>query len=170
MPVPAQPSSRKRTLADLGLVYAAAIWGSTFFLVKDALAGIDPVTIASIQKIIRRLREDGIADIGLGYPLLRRMLQELGHRFVQTGATEQADDIFWMVRAFKGLDYAFPSPCGVFTAESRSIPFALGQDPASMTCELGNVTAVVGANVELKVFVAEASNLAAVLTMSPIMV
>ena len=44
------------------------------------------------------LREDGIADIGLGYPLLRRMLQELGRRSVQAGATEQADDIFWLVQ------------------------------------------------------------------------
>lgn len=45
------------------------------------------------------LREDGIADLGLGYPLLRRMLLELGRRFVQAGVIEQADDIFWLVQA-----------------------------------------------------------------------
>jgi phosphohistidine swiveling domain-containing protein len=44
-------------------------------------------------------REDGIADLGLGYPLLRRMLRELGHRFVRAGAIEQADDIFWLFQA-----------------------------------------------------------------------
>jgi pyruvate,water dikinase len=42
------------------------------------------------------LREDGIADIGLGYPLLRRMLRELGRRFAQAGAIVQADDVFWL--------------------------------------------------------------------------
>jgi phosphoenolpyruvate synthase/pyruvate phosphate dikinase len=42
------------------------------------------------------LREDGIANIGLGYPLLRRMLRELGRRFVQAGAISQVDDIFWL--------------------------------------------------------------------------
>jgi phosphohistidine swiveling domain-containing protein len=42
------------------------------------------------------LREDGIADIGLGYPLLRRMLRELGRRIAQAGAIAQADDVFWL--------------------------------------------------------------------------
>jgi phosphohistidine swiveling domain-containing protein len=45
------------------------------------------------------LREDGIADLGLGYPLLRRMLRELGRRFVRAGVIEQADDIFWLTEA-----------------------------------------------------------------------
>jgi pyruvate,water dikinase len=45
------------------------------------------------------LREDGIADLGLGYPLLRRMLRELGRRLVQAGAIDQADDIFWLFQA-----------------------------------------------------------------------
>jgi phosphohistidine swiveling domain-containing protein len=42
------------------------------------------------------LREDGITNIGLGYPLLRRMLRELGRRIAQAGAIAQADDIFWL--------------------------------------------------------------------------
>ncbi len=42
------------------------------------------------------LREDSLADLGLGYPLLRQMLMELGRRLVQAGAVEQAADIFWM--------------------------------------------------------------------------
>ena len=45
------------------------------------------------------VREDGIADIGLGYPLLRAMLFELGRRLVAAGAIGQADDIFWLERA-----------------------------------------------------------------------
>jgi len=42
------------------------------------------------------LREDGIAEIGLGYPLLRQMLRELGRRFAKAGAIEQPEDIFWL--------------------------------------------------------------------------
>jgi pyruvate,water dikinase len=42
------------------------------------------------------LREDGIAEIGLGYPVLRRMLQELGRRFVAEGAIAELDDVFWL--------------------------------------------------------------------------
>lgn len=33
--------------ADLGLVYCAAVWGATFFMVKDALAGVDPVALVA---------------------------------------------------------------------------------------------------------------------------
>ncbi|MFL7793805.1 MAG: PEP-utilizing enzyme, partial [Anaerolineae bacterium] len=42
------------------------------------------------------VREDALADIGLGYPALREMLHELGRRFVQAGAIAQPDDIFWL--------------------------------------------------------------------------
>ena len=45
------------------------------------------------------LREDGIAEIGLGYPVLRQMLRELGRRFAERGAIQQADDIFWLEAA-----------------------------------------------------------------------
>lgn len=45
------------------------------------------------------LREDGIADLGLGYPLLRQMLLELGRRLVQASSIDQAADIFWLYEA-----------------------------------------------------------------------
>ena len=44
------------------------------------------------------LREDGLADVGLSYPLLRQMLRELGCRFVAAGSIEQPDDIFWLTQ------------------------------------------------------------------------
>jgi rifampicin phosphotransferase len=55
------------------------------------------------------LREDGLADVGLGWPLLRKILQECGRRMLLTGAIEKADDIFWLyedelVRAAAALD------------------------------------------------------------------
>jgi pyruvate,water dikinase len=42
------------------------------------------------------LREDCIANLGLSYPQIRRMLVELGRRFVEGGAISQAEDIYWL--------------------------------------------------------------------------
>jgi phosphohistidine swiveling domain-containing protein len=43
-----------------------------------------------------RVREDCIFDIGLGYPVLRRMLRELGRRLAGGGAIAEPDDVFWL--------------------------------------------------------------------------
>ena len=48
---------------------------------------------------LSEVREDALADIGLGYPILRAMLRELGSRFMAAGSIAQADDIFWLERA-----------------------------------------------------------------------
>ena len=42
------------------------------------------------------VREDALAEIGLGYPKLREILRELGRRFTEAGVIEKADDIFWL--------------------------------------------------------------------------
>ena len=42
------------------------------------------------------LREDGLADVGLAYPLLREMLREVGERLVEGGAIASADDVYWL--------------------------------------------------------------------------
>jgi phosphohistidine swiveling domain-containing protein len=42
------------------------------------------------------LREDALADVGFAYPLLRKMLRELGRRLVAGGMIQKADDIFWL--------------------------------------------------------------------------
>jgi phosphohistidine swiveling domain-containing protein len=42
------------------------------------------------------LREDGIAEIGLGYPILHKLLLELGRRFTAAEAIETASDIYWI--------------------------------------------------------------------------
>src|SRR5207249_4691775 len=42
------------------------------------------------------LREDGLADVGLGWPILRRMLHEIGSRLVRADAIEKSDDVFWL--------------------------------------------------------------------------
>jgi phosphohistidine swiveling domain-containing protein len=42
------------------------------------------------------LREDALADVGLGWPIVRRMLWEIGRRLVATHAIDSRDDVFWL--------------------------------------------------------------------------
>ncbi|MGA3024770.1 MAG: PEP/pyruvate-binding domain-containing protein [Bryobacteraceae bacterium] len=42
------------------------------------------------------LREDALADVGLGWPVLRRILREAGRRMVAAGAIAECDDVFWL--------------------------------------------------------------------------
>lgn len=44
------------------------------------------------------MREDALADVGLGWPRLRRDLRELGRRLVDAGALSERDDVFWLTR------------------------------------------------------------------------
>lgn len=47
-----ETSISKKRLADVGLLYAAAIWGSTFFIVKAALEYINPVILVGYRFLI----------------------------------------------------------------------------------------------------------------------
>ena len=42
------------------------------------------------------VREDALAEIGLAYPQIRALLRELGQRFVEAGAIQQAEDVYWL--------------------------------------------------------------------------
>jgi rifampicin phosphotransferase len=42
------------------------------------------------------LREDALADVGLGWPVLRRMLREIGRRLTGASAIASPDDVFWL--------------------------------------------------------------------------
>jgi pyruvate,water dikinase len=44
------------------------------------------------------LREDALADVGLGWPLVRRLLRDLGRRLAAAGALAGRDDVFWLER------------------------------------------------------------------------
>ena len=62
------------------------------------------------------LREDGLADVGLAYPLLRQMLLELGRRFTNGGMIVSPEDIFWLnqdevEKAATKLDCGEPLGC-----------------------------------------------------------
>lgn len=70
------PAKRKTILADTGLAYAAAIWGSTFFLVKGALADIDPVTMVAYRFLLA-----GVVLLGYVLYTKRPILKGLGRAF-----------------------------------------------------------------------------------------
>jgi pyruvate,water dikinase len=55
------------------------------------------------------LREDALADVGLGWPVVRRLLLELGRRLAAAGSLAARDDVFWLTlveleAAARGLD------------------------------------------------------------------
>lgn len=68
-------------------------------LVRERL---DPARRASFDRLLRwaqkaaPVREDALADIGLAWPLMRRMLLELGQRLVGSGVITEPGDIFWL--------------------------------------------------------------------------
>jgi phosphohistidine swiveling domain-containing protein len=45
---------------------------------------------------LAEVREDALAEIGLGYPLIRERLHELGRRFTEAGVIRGADDIYFL--------------------------------------------------------------------------
>jgi pyruvate,water dikinase len=80
-----QAAARRRGEAE-GTV-RARLWGLKRWAFEKSLAW------AQTQA---PLREDGLALIGLGYPVLRRMLRELGSRLAGAGMVEAAEDIYWL--------------------------------------------------------------------------
>jgi phosphohistidine swiveling domain-containing protein len=71
------------------------------------------------------LREDGLADVGLSYPLLRQMLREIGRRLAEHGLIQEADDVFWLTqdeveRAAAGLDRGLPR--GALDSLASTVP------------------------------------------------
>ncbi|MBI4060501.1 MAG: EamA family transporter [Elusimicrobia bacterium] len=59
--------------ADFGLVYCAAVWGVTFYMVKDALAGVDPVAMVAHRFLLSALL---LAPWALARPSRGRHLKE----------------------------------------------------------------------------------------------
>ncbi|MDP9999588.1 PEP/pyruvate-binding domain-containing protein [Pseudarthrobacter sulfonivorans] len=74
---------------------------------RDELAGttasrLGPRRRAAFRRLLRwaqttaPIREDALADVGLAWPLLRRMLLELGRRLVDSSVIALPDDVFWL--------------------------------------------------------------------------
>ncbi|MGO4228664.1 PEP/pyruvate-binding domain-containing protein [Arthrobacter sp. YAF34] len=66
------------------------------------IARLGPKRRAAFLRLLRwaqnaaPIREDALADVGLAWPLLRRMLFELGQRLVGSSVIAEAGDVFWL--------------------------------------------------------------------------
>ncbi|HEY0815370.1 MAG TPA: PEP/pyruvate-binding domain-containing protein [Pseudonocardia sp.] len=71
-------------------------------LTAATVARLDPARRKVFLRLLRwaqrvgPVREDALADIGLAWPQMRRMLAELGRRRVAAGQIATADDIYWL--------------------------------------------------------------------------
>jgi len=67
-----QAPAGKKIISDAGLLYAAAVWGSTFFIVKGSLEFIDPIILVGYRFIIASALVALLCLIGKR-PLFRNM-------------------------------------------------------------------------------------------------
>jgi phosphohistidine swiveling domain-containing protein len=69
------------------------------------LARLDPVRAKPFRRLLNwaqtvaPVREDALADVGLAWPQVRRMLAEIGRRLQQAGVINEPDDVFWLRRS-----------------------------------------------------------------------
>jgi drug/metabolite transporter (DMT)-like permease len=94
-----------RTVADLGLFYSAAIWGATFYIVKDALSGIDPIILVAYRFLIAGTIMLAVV-LATGRPVLRHI-----------GAGFGLGIVLWLLYATQtvGLKYTTASNSGFIT-------------------------------------------------------
>jgi rifampicin phosphotransferase len=68
------------------------------------LARLDPVRARPFRRLLHwaqrvaPIREDALADVGLAWPQLHRMLAEVGRRLQQAGVINQPGDVYWLRR------------------------------------------------------------------------
>jgi rifampicin phosphotransferase len=63
------------------------------------LSGLRRRLFTSVLRWAQRwapLREEALADVGLGWPVLRRIFREVGRRMAAAGALTEADEVFWL--------------------------------------------------------------------------
>lgn len=71
---------------------------------NQAISRLGPKRKAAFLRLLRwaqnaaPVREDALADVGLAWPLLRRMLLELGRRLVDSAVIAEPADVFWLRR------------------------------------------------------------------------
>jgi rifampicin phosphotransferase len=69
------------------------------------LSRLDPVRAKPFRRLLHwaqrvaPVREDALADVGLAWPQLRRMLAEIGRRLQQAGVINEPDDVYWLRRS-----------------------------------------------------------------------
>ncbi|MFH1700145.1 MAG: DMT family transporter [Candidatus Zixiibacteriota bacterium] len=95
----------KSAFAGAGLIYSAAIWGSTFFIVKDALSGVDPVIMVAYRFLLA-----GIILLPFLAVTKRNVLKNLRQGFILALA-------LWLLYVLQtiGLKYTTASNSGFIT-------------------------------------------------------
>ncbi len=69
------------------------------------LGRLDPVRAKAFRRLVHwaqnvaPVREDALADVGLAWPQVRRMLTEIGRRLQQAGVINKPDDVYWLHRS-----------------------------------------------------------------------
>ncbi|RAM38957.1 PEP/pyruvate-binding domain-containing protein [Arthrobacter globiformis] len=69
------------------------------------------------------VREDALADVGLAWPLMRRMLLELGARLTASGVIAAPSDIFWLRldELRNAVDFGLAKPGAAITGTDRPV-------------------------------------------------
>ena len=71
---------------------------------RAALDRLDSVRARAFTRLLRwaqrvaPLREDALGDVGLAWPQMRRMLDELGRRLVAAGVLKVRGEVYWLLR------------------------------------------------------------------------
>lgn len=71
---------------------------------NQTITRLGPKRKAAFLRVLRwaqnaaPIREDALADVGLAWPLLRRMLLQLGRRLVDSAVIAEPADVFWLRR------------------------------------------------------------------------
>jgi phosphohistidine swiveling domain-containing protein len=71
---------------------------------QTVLGRLDPARARAFTRLLRwaqrvgPVREDALGDIGLAWPQMRRMLDELGRRLVAAGVLSTRHDVYWLTR------------------------------------------------------------------------
>jgi rifampicin phosphotransferase len=69
------------------------------------LSRLDPARAKAFRRLLHwaqrvaPVREDALADVGLAWPQLRRMLAEIGRRLQQAAVINEPDDVYWLRRS-----------------------------------------------------------------------
>ncbi|MBD1542476.1 phosphoenolpyruvate synthase [Arthrobacter sp. IA7] len=92
-------------------------------------ARLGPRRRAVFRKLLRwaqkaaPVREDALADVGLAWPLMRRMLLELGERLTASGVIAAPSDIFWLRldELRNAVDFGLATPGAAITGTDRPV-------------------------------------------------
>ncbi|UCE95549.1 MAG: DMT family transporter [Candidatus Bathyarchaeota archaeon] len=74
-------SRHAKLLSELGLLYSAALWGATFFIVKDVLREVDPIVLVGYRFILAATLLGGVCLVAKK-PLLKNIRHGLLTGFI----------------------------------------------------------------------------------------